>query len=200
MDRAELRGLGIVENTHLASHNDSDPTKKAVRARNAKRYAIQGYPNWSANGHRELICKCGKGSVSRRVILNGERVVTRSQGRCKTCGTITITSGEWRKALNPDRFVRCLANEPVDARDWAFGNPFTYNDAEGGRYGTARFGHNEGFHGALSTRFQLVKGKRWFRRATQAETEIAMTFSIMHALALEQRKRAKAPPPLALVP
>jgi len=197
--RAELRGLGILENTHLASHNSSPTTQREVAKRNRQRFLIQGYPDWFANGHRELVCRCGRGNVSRRVEKNGDRVVARVQGRCATCKTITITSGEWQTAENPARFVRCGFGEPAEDRDWAFGNPFTYNDAEAGKFGTARFGHNEGFHGALVSRFQLIKGKRWFRRAAQAEIDIAMTFSIMHALALEQRKRARAaPPPLAV--
>ena len=64
-------------------------------------------------------------------------------------------------------------------------------------YGRARFGHNEGLHGTLSNRYALIRNKRWFRRRDEAETETAMTFALMHALALEQRRRAKAPPGLA---
>ncbi len=57
-------------------------------------------------------------------------------------------------------------------------------------YGWKRFAHVEGFHGQLVSRFQLNKGKRWIRRKEQLETETAVVFSILHALAMEQRRRA----------
>lgn len=57
-----------------------------------------------------------------------------------------------------------MPDEIDSRRDWAFGNPLTFNDLNSQVYGKARFGHNEG---------------------------------LMHALALEQRRRAKAPPALA---
>lgn len=97
--------------------------------------------------------------------MNNGEVVSRVEGRCdQGCGSITITSGEWRRAQNPDRFTRCAPREPDSRREWALGNRLTFHNPESGEFGRRRFGHNEGFHGALVSRFQLTKGKRWYRR------------------------------------
>lgn len=125
--------------------------------------------------------------------MNNGEVVSRVEGRCdQGCGSITITSGEWRRAQNPDRFTRCAPREPDSRREWALGNRLTFHNPESGEFGRRRFGHNEGFHGALVSRFQLTKGKRWYRRRDQARAATALTFLLMHVVAMEQRKRARA--------
>jgi hypothetical protein len=194
--RAQLRKLGIVENIHLVSHANKKKSIDRAAKFDRKRYPIEGYPHWVANGHREIFCACGKGVAKRiNVDKDGEARVG-VVGQCKNgCGSISIASGDWRFAED-DRFVRCNPNDPVNERDWAFGNPLTYNDLNAAEYGRKRFGRNEGLHGTLTTRFKLLYHKRWIRRAAQAETETAMTFAIMHALALEQRRRAAEPPGL----
>jgi hypothetical protein len=48
----------------------------------------------------------------------------------------------------------------VDERDWAFGNPLTLNDLNAAEYGRERFGHNEGLHGTLTTRFTTSRPRR----------------------------------------
>jgi hypothetical protein len=196
--RAELRKHGIIENIHLVSHSGNARDRAA--AFTAARYEIEGYPNWFANGHREISCRCGRGVAKKvEVDANGKAVV-RVQGKCPNCGTITVTSGDWR--YTPDnRFVRCHPADPTDKRDWAFGNPLTFNDLAATEYGKRRFGHNEGLHGTLSNRYKLIKNKRWFRRQAQAEIDTAMTFALIHAISMEQRRRARltgAPPGLAV--
>lgn len=188
--RARLRRLGIVENIHLASHGEQDKSRREASKRNKKRILIDDYPDWFANGHRELDCRCGRGQTERRFGVRAGKAFARLEGRCRACGNITITSGQWRKAQNPERFVRCL---PGDPPDWTFGNPLTFNDPVAAAYGQDRFGGQEGVHGhTLTNRFQLTKHKRWFRRADQAKTDTAMIFSIMHVAAMEQRRRARA--------
>jgi hypothetical protein len=88
-----------------------------------------------------------------------------------------------------------LQPDEKDRANWAFGNPLTYNDGLAKVYGTKRFAHNEGFHGKMTTRFNLFKGKRWFQRKAHARLDVAMTYSITHALAMEQRRRVAASPP-----
>lgn len=85
--------------------------------------------------------------------------------------------------------MRC---QPDETGDWSFGNPLTYFDCLAYEYGRDRFGYNEGFHGALVTRFGLLKGKAWMRRQLQVEGEVAIAFMAMHALSLEQRRRVGA--------
>jgi hypothetical protein len=191
--RGQLRKLGIVENIHLVSHAPKKKSRDRAAKFNRQRYPIEGYPNWVANGHREISCACGKGVAKRiNVGKDGEARVG-VFGQCKNgCGSISIASGDWR-FTEDSRFVRCNPEDLVDERDWAFGNPLTFNDLNAAEYGRKRFGRNEGMHGTLTTRFKLLYHKRWFRRAAQAQIETAMTFAIMHALALEQRRRAAEP-------
>jgi hypothetical protein len=198
--RAQLRQAGILENCHRVSHGRSDTNKRNQRRTRAREYQIEDYPNWRANGHREIYCLCGDYKLSRRVSRNRDgEVVSRLEGECKkTCGSITITSGLWRAVQNPRRFVRCQPGEEGQA-DWSFGNPLTFNDPLSAQFGKNRFGHGEGFHGHLQTRFGLLKHKAWYRRREQAQLDFLMVFCGMHALAMEQRRRAKAkaPPELA---
>jgi hypothetical protein len=197
--RAELRELGIVENCHSVSHADRKVSKANAEKHDAMVFEIQGYPDWRANGHRELYCVCGQGKVVPRISRDKKgRAVVRIEGDCERCGTITVSSGKWRVAQNPRRFTRCLPGEEQEA-DWLFGNPLTFNNERAIAFGRARFGHHEGFHGHLVTRFGLLKGKAWYRRREQAQLDFLMVFASMHALAIEQRKRANAPPGLAAV-
>jgi len=201
--RAELRQHGILENNHTVSHAKRKESLERAQGHRGARYSIEGYPNWKANGHRELRCACGAGTTSKRIDVNDKgKIVARVEGSCETCGPITITSGNWRYTQD-NRFVRCHPQDAPSDRDWSFGNPLTFSDPTSEMYGCARFGHNEGLHGTLSTRFALIRNKRWFRWMAQAEIDTAMTFSVMHALALEQRRRlretlAADPPTLAL--
>lgn len=200
--RARCRQYGILENVHLSSHGDSKESLAGVAKRNRERIPIDGYPNWYANGHREVFCLCGRRAGKRVRLRTNGTVASRVEGKCAKCGSITITSGDWRRAQNPDRFVRCLPGEDVELRDWTLGNPLTFNSPEAGAYGRNRFGHNEGFHGTLSTRFGILNGKRWYRNRHQARLDVAIVFSVLHVVAMEQRRRVRLsdaePPPLAL--
>lgn len=195
--RAALREQGIIENCHPVSHADREVSKKNAAKKNSEAIQIQGYPDWRANGHRELYCVCGNGKVTPRVSRSKTgRAVARVEGECKNCGSVTITSGKWRLTEGPKRFVRLLPGEEHKA-DWQFGNPLTFNADLGKQFGKNRFGHGEGFHGHLVTRFGLLKGKSWHRRREQAQLDFLMVYCSMHALAMEQRRRANAPPGLA---
>lgn len=153
--RAELRKHRIVENIHHVSHGASTRSRDNARAKGAARYRIVGCPNWFANGHRELLCKCGAGKTWRHFDIRKGRAVTRVEGSCPTCGPVMVTSGRWRAVQNPGGFARCHTTDPDERRDWLLGNHLTFNDRLSNVYGNSRFGHNEGFHGALSTRFGL---------------------------------------------
>jgi hypothetical protein len=190
--RAQLRQLGIVENCHPVSHADRESSQENAEAKDQMVWEIQGYPDWRANGHREIYCVCGKSRTFWRVSRDGNgRAVVRTEGSCSKCGSITITSGKWRAARNPRRFTRCQPEETEADADWSFGNPLTFNDPTSRAFGRGRFGHGEGFHGHLQTRFGLLKHKAWYRRRQEAERDFLMVFAGMHALAMEQRKRAR---------
>ena len=91
-----------------------------------------------------------------------------------------------------------------DRADWKMGNPLTFNDPLATKYGRQRFGHNEGFHGALAAGgFKLLDKPKWYSDVRQVERNFFAAFCIMFVRAAEQRRRAKAargrgsPPALA---
>lgn len=93
--RADIRKLGFIDIIHDVSHGE-DGRLRALQE-NKRRLNIHGYPNWHANGHRELICACGRGRTERQFgTLKDGTVVPRLIGRCPECRTVTITSGKWR--------------------------------------------------------------------------------------------------------
>jgi hypothetical protein len=194
--RALLRRQGIVESIHLASHSHHPTSRGRVDRLDRDTFAIDGYPHWRANGHREIACRCGAAQISKRITRAASGTTTvRMEGSCPQCGPITITSGDWRAARNPKRFARTQATASgtgADTRDLSFGNPLTYHDGLSRAYGRARFGHLEGFHGVLEHRFKLIKHKRYYRSETQVRAEVAALFGALHVLALHQRVLAAA--------
>lgn len=200
--RVALRAAGYVENIHPVSHADSKKSRDRADAERARRVPIEGYPHWFANGHRELRCACGEGATSGRYeTVKSGRVALRVEGSCTNCGSITITSGKWRRAENPTRYVEVDPSNPNEDPDYLFGNPLTYDNRLSAEFGRKRFGHCEGLYGTLSNRFGLNKGKRWFRSVHDARADVGIVFAIIHAVAIEQRLRKRAdlaPPGLAL--
>lgn len=193
--RRDLRDIGVLENIHLTSHANTGNTKDDTKARDKKRYKIDKHPNWFINGHRELVCKCEHGKVSRVGQLNQRtgKAIARLKGECKTCGNILITSGLWRLSKN-NKYVRALPVPLEQAEvEWNTGNPLTYNDPLSEKYGQARFASQEGAFGSQFTqRFRLLKDKRWFYRQSQVDLEVAAVVTITHALSLERWRRKEA--------
>lgn len=191
--REALQKAGILANTHYASHADKESARRNAEKRNRDRIPLvdggvnPSYANWFANGHRELVCACGAGRSERAVELGKRGLSSRVKGRCEKCGNVSITAGQWRLSQNPRKFV---PTQPGEEPDLSLGNPLTYNDPLAARYGNARFGHNEGFHGMLKTRFHF-NSKRWFRRIEQAETDAAVVFSIIHTCALHVHEKSR---------
>jgi hypothetical protein len=198
--RLAFRGVGYVENIHHVSHGDSEVSRRHAAAETERRVPIENHPNWFANGHRELVCACGLGIAAGRYRrLKGGRVSPSVEGECPTCGPISITSGKWRRAKND--YTKWDPENPEDEPDYMFGNALTYNDPLAAVYGNHRMGHGEGLYGTLATRFKLNEGKRRFRSVHQARADIGIVFSLMHVLAMEQRRRkaeAESPPPMPL--
>jgi hypothetical protein len=210
--RKALREAGIIENIHLSKHLPKGRTVKSAVERDERTIAIEGH-EWHTNGHRELACNCGKGKTSRHVNLDRKgKAIVRVKGECKTCGSVTLTSGWWRLANNGEKWVKCLSGDRHMAA-WELGNPLTYNDMQAGSYGQPRYPLQEGQFGSqFSTRYKLLRGKRWFYRQSQVDLEVAAVITITHALSLERHRRMQTaaedsvtsiragtgPPPLAL--
>lgn len=198
--RRKLHDIGIVENIHRSSHNSKKKgTKKGVKQRDDKRYRFEGSQTWFANGHREMSCKCTKGTVVRRITVNAAgKAIVASQGECEHgCGSIRVTAGLWRVSTDGKTFRKVRPGERESA-DWTIGNPLTFHDKVGESYGVPRYNAQEGMFGSqFTTRFKLLKNKRWFRRQAQVEMEVSMVISITHVLSIERyRRMAAASPPL----
>ena len=191
--RRAWREVGVIESTHLSSHANRPTSKRKAKERDNKRYSIAGHPDWFANGHREITCRCSKGKVSRVVGLDAQgRAIARVKGECSTCkSSVLITSGMWR--LSGDKFIRCR-QAWKDKADFAFGNPLTFHDSLASEYGRGRFSTQEGAFGSQFTqRFKLLKNKRWFYRQSQVDLEVAAVMTITHALSLERWRRQGEP-------
>lgn len=191
--RRELREMGVVENIHNVSHRKESEARAAALRK--KRIPIEGHPTWFSDGHHQLVCKCGEAKIFRRVPprKKGGRAVTRVEGRCKNCGSMSITSGLWRLHKNSTEWTRVNPSNPKDVAkaDLLFGNPLTFDDPLANEYGNGRFGRNEGMFGTLWKRWRLGE-KRWYRSAHDARSEIGMIFTIIHVVAMEQRRRKVA--------
>jgi hypothetical protein len=76
------------------------------------------------------------------------------EGNCRKCGRIHVTSGDWRRETNPDRFVPVnpLDNVEVEDADLLFGNPLTHGDARSRAYGWNPYSRGEGLQGTATTR------------------------------------------------
>ena len=193
--RRAVHRAGFVPNCHPVSHAERKRSELNAAAKDKAQLKIRYYENWHLNGHHELSCACGQGKTVRRVTKkkrSGE-AVARLEGSCKECGSVSLTAGDWRlygNARDKTRGVAKALSGEEDKIDWRVGNPLTFHDTLSTKYGSARFGQNEGFHGALVTRFGLLKEKAWYRSKTQAERDLFQVFCAMHSLAKEQRRRA----------
>jgi hypothetical protein len=197
--REALRENGYVENIHHVSHK-TDSSDRAATERK-RRIPIEGYMNWFSDGHRQLVCTCGKGSTSGRFAkTKSGRVTTRVEGVCANCGSITITSGLWTLAQNPPRFATIDSSNPDEDPDYLLGNPLTFDNPLSGEFGRRRMGHCEGLYGTFATRWKLNKGKRWLRSIHDVRADVGMVFSIIHVLTMEQRRLKALAPPGAPLP
>lgn len=192
------RKLGFIENTHLVSRAEKESADRHKQRRTRMVLSIEGYANWRANGLKEVFCVCGQGDVfSRAHLLSDGSVSVAVEGACQGCGPIRVTSGDWRRVKNPDRYVRVNPKDKASVKDadLAFGNPLTYNDVRAEAYGRNRYAQGEGLHGSTTTRWNLFKDKAYYRRLDQARLDVLLTYCLMHGLAMEaRRERAQAPP------
>lgn len=198
--RRKLHDIGVVDNIHLSSHGTKKKgTEKSVKQRDDKEWRFEGSQTWFADGHRRLYCKCGKGTLVRRIHVDAQgKAVVASQGKCAHgCGSIRVQAGRWRVSTDGKTFRRIRPGEQ-DSADWTIGNPLTFHDEVSASYGVPRYNAQEGMFGSQFTkRFNLLRNKRWFRTQAQVEMEVAMVISITHVLSIERyRRMAAASPPL----
>jgi hypothetical protein len=113
--------------------------------------------------------------------MNGS-VSVRLEGKCKKCGPITVTGGDWKRTTGTDAPIvrKQRASDPEDFD--ILGTPLTYRDLVSNKYRHKRMGLNEGFFGALANRTAFNRGTSWY--ATQAQAEIALLESMIPLMAL----------------
>jgi hypothetical protein len=186
---------GVVENCHPQTHSITETTVKRIEELTREAWLIDGYPNWRGNPLREPFCLCGEGRTARRMTMRRGKAIARIVGECRNCGSICITRGQYRKGLNPNRYVRMQPGDPPESADWLFGNPLTYNDKLSRIYGKGRFGHNEGYNSSLANRFQIcADAARRITSLTQAQIEAYGVAVAQHAIAMNYRRMTAAPP------
>lgn len=214
--RAELRKMNYVESVPLCSHYNQERADEL----SAQEYDIADFPGWKANGHREIYCAKHKTRAAKRALrIRKSGVSVGVEGKCAECtkleakelhvkqkfrsvvGSISVSSGDFRLSTDRKNFVRRNTGDPVETLDFALGNPLTYNDLNAAHYGTARWAA-ENFNRMLSARFGLTRGKRWIKTHDRARLETAISFSLIHAISMDHRRRkreleAVEPPPLA---
>lgn len=188
--RSAVHRAGFVPNTHTVSHANRERSLNNAEGRRAARLAIRGCKDWHLNGLHEIFCACGKGKTYRRVgkKKSGE-AVARLEGSCPNCGSVSLTAGQWRLFETNKAVAKALPSEKHKI-DWRIGNPLTFDDPVSKRYGKARYGHGEGFHGNLVTRFGLLREKAWYRDRRQAERDVMQVFCALHSIAKHQRRLA----------
>ncbi|MGA2469937.1 MAG: hypothetical protein ABSG64_04530 [Solirubrobacteraceae bacterium] len=190
--RRAHRAVGYLENTHRVSGSDSEVTTRHLEKLRHDVFEIEGYPNWRANGLRQLFCICGNGDSFARPGLTAKGEATSAvEGACPTCGPIHVTSGDWRREQNPDRFVMVNPNDNVDENriDWMFGHFLHRDDKRSHAYGLNRYSQGEGMHGHASTRFELFADGAPYKRIDPVALQVTMTYCLMHGMAMECRRR-----------
>jgi hypothetical protein len=181
---------GYLINNHASSHSASKKTRESVAKKDKAKYSIQGYPNWHANGHREVFCKCGRRATKKNTKKGGV-VHVRVEGACAKCGTISLKCGD-RFLSKGFRLIPNTKTMPTGKRDYALGNGLTYNDPISEVYGNLRHAHGEGYNQMLAETFGFNRGKKRYRRQIQAETAAAIAFFAIHIKAMDQRDRNAA--------
>jgi hypothetical protein len=203
--RQQLQELRIVPNIHKASHkiDFKQPDEQTANAAERNKTWLPfrhphkpHYENWQGNGHAELLCSCDAG-ITKRVfeISKTGTLSIATKGHCPTCGDVTITAGQWRRADSSKYWTRChRGNQP----DPSLGNSLTFNDPLSREYGQDRYGFGESVHASIERRFGLLKDKSWMRDITEVETEFAIAASAISVLLLERdtRRQASSPTPI----
>jgi hypothetical protein len=192
--RDRIRDLGIVDNIHQVSGSKRKRSTDFDKKLSAKRQTIvhpkDRSKNWYADGHRQIHCVCGQGQTSSKFYFKQDgRIVPRVNGECDNCGSIAISSGQWR--LKGGEWKRVNPSNKLDVPDLRMGNPLTFHSEVSGEYARRRFSVNEGFYSVLSNRFGVIRGRRRVKRIEEAELQIAMACCLLHAIAHEGRRRAK---------
>lgn len=196
--RLAMRRAGLVDNIMLHSGKDDPTTRNEVAKATRARIPVHGFPNWRANGFRELLCRCGHGTTSKRITRNGDgTLAARLEGACPSCGPIEVTAGDWRRSTGPNAAFRRLQRHDRPEEMDSLGVPLTYRDLVSRVYRNKRMGLNEGFFGALRNRTGFNRGKSWYRTKAQAEIALLETLIPLTALAVLRKKatagRARLP-------
>ena len=140
----------------------------------------------TSTAHHELFCKCGQGKTLRRAEKQNKsgEAVARLEGSC-TNVRLHLADG-WGMAgtISNRKAVTKAASDEKAKLDWRVGNPLTFNDPLSAKYGSCRFGQDEGFHGPRARDpLRPTQGEgRMGPDRRQAERDLLQVFCAMHAL------------------
>lgn len=107
--KSQLHGLGIASNTQRNKRHLGGQPSEAGAAHTAEYLPINAKPHqkWFCNGHFELACDCGSGQVSKQAHRDHRgHAIMSVEGRCSTCGNVTIQAGRWKRAQNAPKKMR----------------------------------------------------------------------------------------------
>jgi hypothetical protein len=205
--RVVLRKVGFIEN----------PSRR--QGRGSRHGAQPGQAPEDCPAHREhpqfarqrparaLLHLRRRGTSTRtRMLANGTASVA-VEGDCRKCGRIHVTSGDWRRETNPDRFVLVnpLDNVEVEDADLLFGNPLTHGDGRSRAYGWDPLLPGRGPAGPRHHPLEPLQGPRLLqaqtrRRAWMCCSPTASCTASRWKLGVRRGKQANAPPPTPLRP
>lgn len=201
LPRGGWHDIRVIENIHLSSHGSGDANIASATKRTKATIFISWNDKFWLDGHRQGHCEHGRAKVIRRVEdrKRGTGITVRTEFVCpctdksQNCGSVTLTAGLYRLA-NKDTVVRARPDEQHEV-DWTIGNFMTFDDPEyAKKFGLLRRSLQEGFFGSqLSNRLGAL-AKRWIRRKAQAELDIAISLSILHAAKLAHRRERLGKP------
>ena len=188
-----LMRLAFVPCVHSTSHSKREKSGAVAARLNAMRIPLAG-SQWFANGHFELFCECGYGTVSARVKLGkrGRAQIT-AVCRCTKCGQLEVTAGLWRIVRGAHEFRRIRGWCPPKYRRPYLGVPYTFNDKRAKRYGSGRFGYQESFHGQLRSAYNVGGKSNPVPIESQAHLEyvVYIVAALMWANAIERIIQAR---------
>lgn len=202
MPRGAWHDINVIENIQLSSHGDSEKTKASAQKRRDQKLTIAWNPKFWLDGHRQGNCEHG---LCRRVRNTDDRarrrgLIIRTEWVCpcpdksENCGSVTLTAGKYRLAFNGKSIVKARKDEK-QAVDWMIGTFMTYDDPDyTKKFGMLRRSMQEGFFGSQLTNRLGVLEKRRIRQKAQAERDMAISLSILHAAKLAHRRKRLGTP------
>lgn len=190
--RDAVGNLDPLENIHplAGAHSGPDVIRQGRHYRVVHKDTRR--ETWLTDGHRNLFCECGHDTVEKKFLHTTKgRLVPRLEGKCKSCGPITVTSGDWK--LSGGKW-RHRSTHPGGTADLLMGNPLTFTNPLSVDYRKRRYGVQENVHSILTYRFGLLREKNHrIKHLEDVRLQTAMTFCALHGITYARALAAGQP-------